>query len=254
MIVAQAPAPAVAGDTPAFDVVSIKRNTEPGNNYPLSPPVGGRLALRKQSVRGLISSSYGVQDYLIVGGPAWLRTDGFDIDAVAEGTPPPPPPRMLLMIRTLLADRFKLMMHNERREVPIYRLVTARADGQLGPSIRRGECVPRGGGPATDGRQSFCGTSVGAGTMAVRGGTMTLLAQQLGRYAGVGRPVVDLTNVTGQFDWELKWTPDAPDGNIPADGVSIFTALQEQLGVKLEPARGPVDVLVIDSVAPPSEN
>ncbi|HEU4692887.1 MAG TPA: TIGR03435 family protein, partial [Vicinamibacterales bacterium] len=252
----QAPTPAVAGAAPAFDVVSIKRNPEPGNNYPLSPPVGGRLALRKQTVRGLISSSYGIQDYLIIGGPRWLRTDGFDVDAVSERTPPPPPPQMLLMIRTLLADRFRLVMHNERREFPIYKLVMARADNRLGPRIHPADCVPRpqGGGPQPDDRQFFCGTNVGVGTMLVRGGTMTLLAQQLGRYAGLGRPVVDATNLMGQFEWELKWTPDSADGNVAVDAVSIFTALQEQLGVKLEPSRGPVDVLVIDSVAPPSEN
>ena len=68
----QAPTPAVAGGNPAFDVVSVKRDPEPGTNYPLSPPVGGRLALRNQTVRGLISSSYGVQDYQIVGGPGWM--------------------------------------------------------------------------------------------------------------------------------------------------------------------------------------
>ena len=83
---------------------------------------------------------------------------------------------------------------------------------------------------------------------------MALLAQQLGRYAGAGRPVVDATNLVGEFEWELKWTPESPDGNVPVDALPIFTALQEQLGVKLEPSRGPVDVLVIDSVAPPSEN
>jgi uncharacterized protein (TIGR03435 family) len=252
----QAPTPAVAGDSPAFDVVSVKRNPEPGTNHPLSPPVGGRLTLRNQTVRGLISSSYGVQDYQIIGGPNWLRTDGFDIDARVEATPPSPAPQMLLRIRSLLADRFKLVMHNEQREFPIFRLVLARRDGQLGPNIRPGQCVPRprDGGPVPDDRQVFCGTNVGVGTMFVRGGTMKLLAQQLGRYANIGRPVFDATNSTEQFEWELKWTPDSLDGNAPADAVSIFTALQEQLGVKLEPSRGPVDVLVIDSVAPPSEN
>lgn len=202
---AQAPTPAVAGAAPAFDVISIKRNMEPGSSYPLSPPVGGRLALRKQSVRGLISSSYGMQDYQIIGGPEWLRSDGFDIDAITEATPTPPPPQFLLMIRTLLADRFKLVMHNEQREFPIYRLVTARADGRLGPNIRRGECVPppRGGGSPAGGPQSFCGTTIGPGTMFVRGGTMRTLAQQVGRYTGTGRPVFDQTNLTGQFEWEL---------------------------------------------------
>jgi len=197
-----------------------------------------------------------VQDYQIIGGPGWLRSAGFDIDALTEATPTPPPPQFLLMIRTLLADRFSLVMHNEQREFPIYRLVMAREDGQLGPNIRRGECVPppRGGGPPADDRRSFCGTNVGAGTMLVRGGTMRTLAQQVGRYTGTGRPVFDATNLTGQFEWELKWTPDLPDGSTPTDAVSIFTALQEQLGIKLEPARGPVDVLIIDGVAPPSEN
>ena len=83
---------------------------------------------------------------------------------------------------------------------------------------------------------------------------MKLLAQQLGGYANIGRPVFDATNLTEQFEWELKWTPDSLDGNAPADGVSIFTALEEQLGLKLEPARGPVDVLVIDSVDRAIEN
>src|ERR1044072_2680674 len=85
----QAPTPAAAGGTPAFDVISIKKNPEPGGNGPLSPPVGGRLRLVNQSVRGLISSSYRMQDYQIIGGPAWLRTDGFDIDAIAEATHAP---------------------------------------------------------------------------------------------------------------------------------------------------------------------
>ncbi|MGE3403034.1 MAG: M56 family metallopeptidase [Vicinamibacterales bacterium] len=252
----QSPTPAVAAGSPAFDVVSIKRNPEPGTTLPLSPPVGGRLRLRNQSVRGLISSSYGVQPYQIIGGPDWLRTDGFDIDALVEGAPPPPPRQMLLMIRTLLADRFKLVMHNEQREFPIYRLVMARAERQLGPGIRPGTCVPRPPGvtPSPGDRQYFCGTNAGPGSMFVVGGTMRLLAQQLGRYAGVGRPVIDATGLTEQFQWELKWTPDSAGGSLPADGVSIFTALQEQLGVKLEPATGPIDVLVIDSVEQPEEN
>lgn len=252
----QAPTPTAAGGAPAFDVISIKRNPGPGSNYPLSPPVGGRLALRNQSVRGLISSSYGVQDYQIIGGPGWLRSDGFDIDARTEVTPLPPPPQFLLMIRTLLADRFKLVMHSEQREFPIYRLVMARADRQLGPNIHPAQCVPppRGGGPPPADQQAFCGTNVGPGRMFVRGGTMRTLAQQVGRYTGTGRPVFDATSLTGQFEWELQWTPDSLDGNASADAVSIFTALQEQLGVKLEPARGPIDVLVIDGVAPPSEH
>ena len=197
-----------------------------------------------------------MQDYQVIGGPQWLRTDGFDIAGVTEATPAPPPPQFLLMIRTLLADRFKLVMHNEQRELPIYRLVMARAEGQLGPNIRRGECVPppRDGGPPPPDRQSFCGTTVAPGTMFVRGGTMRTLAQQVGRYTGTGRPVFDATNLTGQFEWELKWTPDSLNGNAPADAVSIFTALQEQLGLKLDSQKSAVKVLVIDRAEHPVEN
>lgn len=252
----QAVATAERVDAPVFDVVSVKRNPEPGTNYPLSPPIGGRLVLRNQTVRGLISSSYGVQDYQIIGGPSWLRSDGFDIDARVEAAVPPSPQQMLLRVRTLLADRFKLVMRKEQRELSVYRLVLARRDGRLGPKIRRRPCVarPQADVPVRDEQQISCGTSVGVGTMVVGGGTMRLLAQQLGRYAGIERPVIDATNLADQVSWELKWTPDLGDGTAPVDGVSIFTALQEQLGVRLEPARSRVDVLVVDSVEQPSEN
>ncbi len=257
----QSPAPAVAGGAPAFDVISIKRNIDPNSATLFALPVGGRLRLVNQTARMLINSSYGIQDYQIIGGPDWLRTERFDIDAIVEVTPLPTLPQFLLRIRTLLADRFKLVMHAETRELPIYRLVRAHADGRLGPKIRPTACkppdptIPNSAANTGVGGSGACGNRVGAFGMAIGGNTMNGFANQLGRLPVVGRPVVNATNLTGSFDWELTWAPDPSAGDGGAlDAVSIFTALQEQLGLKLEPSRGPVDLLVIDSVERPTEN
>ena len=257
----QSPTPAVAGGAPAFDVISIKRNIDPNSATLFALPVGGRLRLVNQTARMLINSSYGIQDYQIIGDPNWLRTERFDIDAIVEGGPLPPLPQFLLRIRTLLADRFKLVMHAETRELPIYRLVKARANGQLGPKIRPTACkppdptIPNSAANTGVGGGGTCGNRIGAFSMTIGGNTMNGFANQLGRLPMVGRPVVNATNLTDSFDWELTWAPDPSTGGDAAlDAVSIFTALQEQLGLKLEPTRGPVDVLVIDSVERPTEN
>ena len=209
----------------------------------------------------LINSSCRLQDYQIVGGPDWLRTERFDIDAIVEVRPLPPLPQFLLRIRTLLADRFKLVMHPERRELPIYRFVNARDDGRIGPKIRPTACkppdptIPNSAANAGVGGGSTCGNRIGAFSMSIGGNTMNGFANQLGRLSVVGRPVVNATNLTGSFDWELTWAPDpATGGGAALDAVSIFTALQEQLGLKLEPSRGPVELLVIDSVERPTDN
>jgi len=262
----QAPTPAVAGGIPAFDVISIKKNDDPNSATLLNFPVGGRLRLINQTVRMLVSSSYGIQDYQIVGGPDWLKTERFDVEAIVEATPPPPAQQFLFMIRQLVADRFTLVMHAETRELPIYRLVKARADGQLGSKIRPSTCkppdptIPNSVANVGVGGSSVCGNRIGRFSMTIGGNTMAGFANQLGRLAVVGRPVIDATNLPERLDWELAWAPDSslverqgPDAAEP-DGLSIFTALQEQLGLKLEPSRGPVDVLVVDSVERPTEN
>lgn len=259
--VLQSPTSAVAGGAPAFDVISIKRNLDPNSATLFALPVGGRLRLVNQTARMLINSSYGIQDYQIIGGPDWLRTERFDIEAIVEERPLPPLPQFLLRIRTLLADRFKLVMHAETRELPIYRLVRARADGQLGPKMHPTTCKPpdstnpNSAANTGVGGGEICGNRVGAFSMRIGGNTMNGFANQLGRLPAIGRPVVNATNLTGAFDWELMWTPDPPaGGGATPDDVSIFTALPEQLGLKLESARGPVDLLVIDSVDRPTEN
>jgi uncharacterized protein (TIGR03435 family) len=183
-----------------------------------------------------------------------------------------------MMLQSLLEERFKLKVHREVREQPIYALVAAQSLGRLGPHLaqsnvdcqaaavagRKSPSAPP--APPKPGERPQCGTHMGFGE--IRGGArpLTLLASMLAQV--VQRPVVDRTELAGGFDFDLRWTPDTlparPPGT-PADqpfrmngveidpnGPSIFTAVQEQLGLKLEATRGPVDVLVVDHVERPT--
>ena len=261
----QTPAPAKA---PAFEVASIKENVSASDNASVRAQPGGRVSVSNNSLRNIIRNAYNVQNYQIVGGPDWINTVRWDITAKAPDDAPPQ--QLLLMLRTLLADRYKLVVRHEAREVPIYALVLARTEGALGAQVRassvdcaalfaaakaKGEVPP----PTTNGRPT-CGTRVTRGNMMTTGIAMTDLARNLAPFAG--RPVVDKTGLSGVYDLDLTWTPEqgpGPDGTVSqaapsSDGVSLFTAVQEQLGLKLDAQRGPVDVLVIESAQRPVED
>jgi uncharacterized protein (TIGR03435 family) len=175
------------------------------------------------------------------------------------------------MIRALLAERFKLTVHNETKDLPIYALVMARSDGRLGPELHRSEtdcaalmAAGRGRGappaPPQPGAPMPCGVRIGPGNLAAGGAALSQVASSLSMF--VGRVVLDRTGLTGAFDINLTWTPDqmpqrppgAPDLPIDPNGPSIFTAVQEQLGLKLDSARGPVEMLVIDRAEHPVED
>jgi uncharacterized protein (TIGR03435 family) len=291
---AQAPA-----SPPAFEVASIKPNKSGSGRVAIGFQPGGRFTATGITVRNLIAMAYGTPQPLpafqIMGGPDWVDSARFDIIAKAEGDPQPGPNGPLpLMMRTLLADRFKLVLHTETRDLPIYALGKAREDGRLGPQLRpaavdcaaargRGGAPPpagppggggagRAAGPDPQGSASstvpVCRVMVGPANIAAGGVSVTQLATLLaGR---VNRIVVDRTGLAGSFDIELAWTPDQmPQGRpggfapppgapplppIDPDGPSLFTAVQEQLGLKLESTRGPVEVFVIDSIEPPTED
>jgi uncharacterized protein (TIGR03435 family) len=266
---AQAPAgPA----RPAFEVASIKRNVSVSDGASFRGQPGGRASVTNNTLRNIIRNAYGLQNFQIVGGPDWINSERWDIVAKAEGDPSPQ--QMTLMFRTLLADRFKLVVHNEMRETPIYALVLARSDGRLGPQLRPSsvDCAAvaaasraRGGAPSPPlpGGRPACGTRTTRGSMMTTATTMADLARNLSPFAG--RSVVDKTGLTGTYDLDLTWTPDpqgaAPPGG-PAEGsrpaednaASLFTAVQEQLGLKLDSQRGPVEFLVIDSAERPTED
>ena len=249
---------------PAFEVASIRRNLtglQRGGGL-AAPQPGGRFVAIGATLKRLVGDAY--DDMQVFGGPTWIDTDRFDVNARSEHDRPPAEIRR--MLRPLLADRFRLAVHTETREMPIYVLSTTRADRTLGPRLRESDVtcarearafVPGG----TPGSPLSCGDfRLGARTLTARGMAMRSLARLLGDRAG--RPVVDRTGLGAVYDVEVEWSSDlglqqAPPASAGAaelapDGLSLFTALQEQLGLRLQAARGPVEVIVIDRAEPPS--
>lgn len=221
---------------------------------------GGRYTVTNATLRVLILNAYEILDAQLVGGPRWVDTDRFDINAARGGAPFTQVPAMM---RTLLAERFNLKVHHEMRDMPMYTLVMARNDGVAGAALKKADCDNRAGlGAAPVGsRDKVLPCNVhfnGPGRLRAGGIGMHNLAAILTPL--VGRIVIDKTGLAGTYDFEMEWMPDQPrplTGDAPTsdpDGASLFTALQEQLGVKLTGGRGAVDVLVIDSVSPPTEN
>ena len=275
-----AQAPRDPAGTLAFEVASIKPNNS-GDGRVMMQNQPGRYLATNVSLRLLIRNAYQLQDFQISGGPGWLGSDRFDINAKVPDEfrtlgPPPPgsgPGPLALMIRALLAERFKLVVHNETKEAPIYALILARSDGKLGPQLKKSEtdCNAvfaagrgRGGplpppGPPQPGERMPCGIRIGPGNMAVGGAPLSQAATSLGMFAG--RVVLDRTGLTGDYDFDLTWTPDqmpqrppgAPDLPVDPNGPSLFTAVQEQLGLKLDSQRGPVEMLVVDRAEKPVE-
>jgi uncharacterized protein (TIGR03435 family) len=267
-----------AMSAPEFEAASVKPN-KAGGPFGIGFQPGGRFNATNVTLRMLIGAGYGTPQprpsFEIVGGPAWLDTDRFDVVAKAAGNTVPgpsgPPAEMFLMIQKLLADRFHLVTHGESRELPVYALVMARADGKMGEHLRitGTDCAAlmapgrAGGPPPSPGPGSpFCGVRSAPGRLAGGSATMAIFTNVLSRQ--VNRVVLDRTGLTASYDFELEWTPDQmPQGSDdaarpgalpapPADGPSFFTALQEQLGLKLDSTKGPVNVLVVDRAEPPS--
>ena len=240
-----------------FEVVSIKPNKSEAGGTRWGRHPGGGWFMVNMATAFLITSAYPTKVDDLVGAPAWVMSDRFDIDTRATFVPTPDQERT--MLRALLADRFQFAGHYETQERPIYHLVVARADGRLGPQLQRIDidCAPYKPRPRTPGEPAppvseapVCGfrMSGGSATLSIVSGgrNMKSLADTLSKSAG--RPIVDKTGLAGYYAYTLKF-----DG-ATADGLSVFTALQEQLGLKLEPARAPLDVVVIDRIERPSEN
>lgn len=259
---------------PKFEVASVKPN-ELGASSMLWAFRNGRLTIRYATLKLLIRNAYGKpEDTLamsqVVGGAKWLDVDRFDIEATAPGTPDSPrgtfSAPVLAMLRTLLEERFALKTHVETKEVPLYALVLDRKDGTLGPGLRRrtAECTAAAVGvmPGTGGT---CGGRLNPGIVSANGVTMGNLVSGLSQLAReMDRLIVDRTGLAGTYDVELRWAPVAPlatpnPGAVPGPPVdpnlpSLFTALQEQLGLRLERTNGPVEILVIDQVERPIPN
>jgi len=258
-----------ADKTLVFEAASIKANTSGGDGVRFGFQPGGRFNGVNVSLQTLVRNAFRLQPFQMIGGPSWFATDRFDI--VAKAADNATPVDMIEMVKALMADRFKLKFHFETRELSIYELVLARADGKLGPQLKpssvdcaaamRGAPPPAPTTPPTPNARPTCGLRTSANpasgaTLTAGGALLAQLASNLSN--AVGRTIVDRTGLTGGYDIDLSFIPDAtmrPAGvQIAADGPSLFTALQEQLGLKLESAKGPVEVLVIDSAQKPVED
>jgi uncharacterized protein (TIGR03435 family) len=248
----RAQTPSVADTTNlAFEVASVKPNPsgDRAGGFGRSP-VG--LTITNYSLLRLISNAYGVQEFQIVGGPRWMDTDRFDVVAKAPEGSHPSPQELFLMLQSLLADRFNLRVRRETKLGPTYSLVVARSDGTLGEHLRSGvDCAVAETSIRRD--PDKCGMRYEFGAMHMRGMTLGPLLEMLKSL--VRRPVIDRTGLTGGFDYDLKSDAlsrgllgDVADATAP----SLFSALQEQLGLKLESQQGPVETLAIEHAEPPT--
>jgi uncharacterized protein (TIGR03435 family) len=238
-------AKAIASETPpAFDVATIKPAAPSSDGHThINYPPGGRFSAFNITLRALMQWAYGMPESQILDAPSWLSSDRFDIEAKTDadtdsrlrGTASDQERELKRrMVQALLAERCGLKLHPESRILPAYDLILAKGGSRLQPSQFSGKS-----------------TSVGDAHFNGQGLTTTLIAEQLSKIAG--RIVVDKTNLPDRYDLKLQWTPDnAPitDNSAP----SLFTAIQEQLGLKLESAKEPIPVLVIDHIEQPSAN
>ena len=278
-IAAQSRSDVNAGALPTFTVASIKPSAPPtGGPMRMSagPRAGGQWVAANVPLAFILMNAY--PDFSrpgqIVGGPEWIHTQAFDVNAKADDNPPVDV--LNAMVQQLLAERFKLKVHTESRDVDVYALVLARPDGRLGPGIKKAavDCVARaeelkraraaGAAPSPPpapqpGQRPECGMmSTGSnGVQRILIGGNPIGAIAMGIQSTVGRQVIDRTGLTGAFDIDLEFsgagqlatTADQPNA-LP----SVFTALQEQLGLKLESRKDKMEVLVIDSVEMPTPN
>jgi uncharacterized protein (TIGR03435 family) len=284
-VFAQSPAP-----RPEFDAATIRLNVDGGPYVFNGMKSLGTFASENQTLRNLVQEAYGVpsgrrnwlpffaaagQGVPILGGPAWIGNDRWDITAKWNAAPPDghltmtvveeAQAEMELMLRALLEQRFQLKLHRETRDLPVYELTVAHPgklkqakcvvfDPENVPAAVPGQAAPDYCGASREGRRGLDWTLDGAGMK--MGGLARALSQLIG-----SRIIVDKTGYAGTFDAHLRWTPGEGEtgaGNVPASpddaNESIFTVLQEQLGLRLKAGRGPVEVIVIDRAERPTAN
>ncbi len=258
--------PAGSQDLLRFEAASIKKNNSSDSrlrDFGVQP--GGRFVSTNATVRLLIQNAYQLRGFQILGGPTWAGSDGYDIEAAPTPGNAVTVRQTWEMVKSLLQDRFKLKTHFETREMPVYVLEIAK-NGPTLPSHKEGTCASPGSSVPIHGPGALtpCGSaavSISKEATRLVGGSISI--SELVRILStvLGRAVIDKTGLTEVFDLDLVFVPDQVSGRLldlgaadnPAAG-TIFTAIQEQLGLKLRSDRGPAEVLVIDSVERPSEN
>jgi bla regulator protein blaR1 len=238
-----------------FDVATIKPNGANDNRFMIRPLPGGGLSITGVPLKMLIMEAYDVRTFQVSGGPGWMNTERWDIQAKAEGVQGQLPiGQMLKMLQALITDRFKLEVHHESKEMTVYALVVGKNGSKL---------TPHTGEPP----QPTDRLRMRPGSLSAKQVRIAALVRQL--TPQLGRQVIDKTGLTGEYDFTLEWTPEPGQGGpesigLPpaldsprasdSNGPSIFTALQEQLGLRLDAQKGPIDIIVIDRPVKPDEN
>ena len=266
----------LSAQDPAFEVASIRPAPQSRQTAEIRPTPWGRFTATNATAKSLVLRAYALVDAQLIGAPAWLNTERYDIDARAAA-PPDGPEALMPMVRRLLVERFNLKAHTEMRELSAYALLVARRDSQLGSQIRptNTDCArattltpdevragARDGWPPC-GMAYFVNFTTTTATgnnvkMRVRRSGITLPALATALQSLVERPIVDQTGLGGLFDVEYSYAPQPPTPGVESafgpDAPALSVALEEQLGLKLESRRMTVPVLVIDSIDRPSEN
>ena len=225
-----------------FDAATVKPNNS-GSGSSGTESTNGLLRITNQTLLRMIQYAYNLRDFQISGGPAWVQSDRYDVTAKPEGSVHDR--QMKQMLQSLLSEQFQLQFHRQTQEGPIYALLI----GKNGPKLHSAPESDNSGisSNSTAVRMTMKGTHV----------TMGELAASLGNR--VGRPVIDKTGLRGKFDFELSWVADltlaagTPDPGADVSGPSIFTALQEQLGLRLDSQKGPIEMFLIDHAEKPLE-
>jgi uncharacterized protein (TIGR03435 family) len=260
-----------AAQAERFEVASVRAGGTYGSFPSVALMPGGRISAGYTTLRELIRQAYGVDHDMIFGGPDWIDTARFTVEAKAARADATPS-QLQAMLATLLAERFSVKVRRDARVRPVFFLTIARSDGRLGPALRRAgaacepitpppgfspppawlDSMPRG---LAQGNKPRCPTISIPGWIAGRAITMAQLTTRLKPYAG--RPVIDRTNLAGEFDLDLRYGADLPPvlkGVRVPEGESLFTAVREQLGLALEAGRAPVDGIFIVSAERATDN
>jgi uncharacterized protein (TIGR03435 family) len=253
-------AQSAADSRPTFEVASIKPNASRDAAESVSLQAGGGVRMTGFRLNTLIRVAYSTGTTLtpdrLVGGPSWINVDRYDIVAKAEGdlmfdVEGRRPARVIAMLKTLIEDRFKVRVHTESRKLAAFALTLARRDRQLGPQLQESkvECPKYAGGraPANVDPDRWCGFRRAPGTVTARSVTMPEVAVYFSGFAVVSRPVVDRTGLSGRYDLRVQFI-EGPD----TDSGSLFTALNEQLGLAFHSERATLPVIVIDHAERPT--
>ena len=265
--------PPLTGAAPEFEVASVKINKS-GDAQTRFNFIGGRIDVINMQLRGIIQTAYRVPANQLVNVPGWVN--GTRVDIVAKADPKYSVQELQTMLQPLLVDRFKLKFHREMRDMDVYVMSLANADGRLGPKLEKSStnCEELGAQPRSaltppkPGELPACGPVPGGpGHMIFRGFGMGPFVQFLG-LATRGRQVIDQTGLTGGYNIDLQYTPEAlsaaaiaarggqppaPGDQVDPNGPDLFTAMREQLGLKLEGRKMALEVMVVDDIQPPTE-